>query len=85
MISIPFCNIAGKSWKPAQRWWGNGINRKQLEIDVVAESIDEKSLLFGEVKWSNSENIEELFQNLNDNRVPLLQPYIHNRCFTVFR
>lgn len=63
--SIHFCNIAGKSWKPAQRWWGNGINRKQLEIDVVAESIDEKSLLFGEVKWSNSGNIEELFQNLN--------------------
>ena len=63
--SIPFSNIGGKSWKPAQRWWGKGINGEQLEIDLIAESIDEKTLLFGEVKWSSSVDIEGLFKNLN--------------------
>jgi len=63
--SISFSNIGGKSWKPAQRWWGKGINGEQLEIDLIAESIDEKTLLFGEVKWSSSVDIEGLFKNLN--------------------
>jgi hypothetical protein len=57
--SIPTAKIAGKYWKPAQRWWGAGINRKPLEIDVVAESIDEKSLLIGEIKWSDNDEITE--------------------------
>ena len=63
--SIPLSNIGGKSWKPAQRWWGKGINGKQLEIDLIAESVDEKTLLFGEVKWSSKVDIEGLFKNLN--------------------
>ena len=49
--SIPFGKIAGIDWKAAARWWGQDLSRKQVEIDVVAESLDGKSLLIGEVKW----------------------------------
>ena len=37
------------------RWWGNAINRRAMEIDVVAESADGKTLLVGETKLALSE------------------------------
>jgi hypothetical protein len=57
--------VAGISWKPAQRWWGAGIDRKILEIDVVAESFDGKYLLIGEVKWNESVDLQEISNSLN--------------------
>lgn len=44
----------------AKRWWGPVLNEKkepeQIEIDVMAESLDKKYLLVGECKWTNQEN-----------------------------
>ena len=37
-------------WANVGRWWGAGLNRQPLEIDVVAESSDGKTLLVGEAK-----------------------------------
>jgi AAA+ ATPase superfamily predicted ATPase len=38
----------GDTWRPAARWWkGN-----EPEWDLVSESLDGRSLLLGEVKWS---------------------------------
>ena len=45
---LPLCGI---EWKPASSWWGPGLSRIPMEIDVVAESADRKSLLLGEAKW----------------------------------
>lgn len=39
-------------WCNAARWWGNGLDHKPMEIDVVAESADKQTLLIGEVKLS---------------------------------
>ena len=36
----------------AARWWGVGANGRQMEIDVVAESVDRNVLFVGEVKLS---------------------------------
>jgi uncharacterized protein len=58
-------NIGGTSWKPAQRWWGNGKNGKTMEIDIMAESFDEKMLLFGEAKWEEKSNKKNLFEKLD--------------------
>lgn len=33
-----------------RRWWGNGLNRVPMEIDVLAESEDGKTLVAGEAK-----------------------------------
>jgi AAA+ ATPase superfamily predicted ATPase len=49
--SIPFCRIADTAWSVAARWWGQDMQRQQVEVDVVAESVDGKSILIGEVKW----------------------------------
>ena len=37
-------------WRKVGRWWGSGLNRQPLEVDIVAESSDGKTLLVGEAK-----------------------------------
>jgi AAA+ ATPase superfamily predicted ATPase len=50
--SVPRRRLGGRTWGPAASWWGPGLNRSPMQIDVVAESEDGSSLLVGEVKWS---------------------------------
>lgn len=42
-------------WRNVSRWWGSGLDRKPMEIDVVAESADRETLLVGEAKLSLGE------------------------------
>ena len=60
--------IDGVVYGEAQRWWGSVINEsgkpEQMELDVVAESLDKKYLLVGECKWSSKENTEILTETL---------------------
>ncbi len=44
--------IPGSSvrWGRVGRWWGTGLNRASMEVDVVAESADGRTLLVGEAK-----------------------------------
>ncbi|MEA3436887.1 MAG: ATP-binding protein, partial [Thermodesulfobacteriota bacterium] len=62
--STAHLNIANIRWKPAQRWWGHGRDRKNMEIDIIAESLDNKFLLFGEVKWEEKTNIKATINKL---------------------
>jgi AAA+ ATPase superfamily predicted ATPase len=50
--SAPRLDIFGERLGPASRWWGAGVDQKPLELDIVAESEDRKSLLLGEVEWA---------------------------------
>jgi AAA+ ATPase superfamily predicted ATPase len=50
--SVPRSRYLGRIWGPAASWWGPGVDRSPMEIDVVAESEDASTLLVGEVKWS---------------------------------
>jgi hypothetical protein len=43
-------------WKNAARWWGPATNGGQMEIDVVAESPDGRTLLVGEAKLAMPES-----------------------------
>ena len=36
----------------AARWWGYGVDRNPMEIDIVAESLDGETLFVGEAKLS---------------------------------
>ena len=62
--STAHLNIANIRWKPAQRWWGHGRDGKNMEIDIIAESLDNKFLLFGEVKWEKKTNIKATISKL---------------------
>ncbi len=50
--AVPRISVADTEWRTAARWWGPGSDRKPMEIDVLAESDDGRSLLVGEVKRS---------------------------------
>ena len=49
---LPECDVCLRN---AARWWGTGLDRRPMELDVVAESLDGKTLLVGEAKLSLSE------------------------------
>jgi len=62
--SVPLLRLAGKTWGPAGRWWGPGLDRQPLEVDVVAYSTEGGSVLIGEVKWAAPSDPERLLAEL---------------------
>ena len=59
--------LLGTTWGVASRWWGTVIinkEKKDIELDVVTESIDKKKILIGECKWTEGEQAEKLFYDL---------------------
>ena len=51
-------------WKPAQRWWGRGLDGQPMEIDLVAEDLEGEALLLGEVRWRERPDREAVFERL---------------------
>ena len=49
--AVPWMQGWDAPYGVASAWWHNG--EKQAEVDVVAASLDRKSLLLGECKWSD--------------------------------
>lgn len=73
--AVPGLKIEGKTFSPAQRWWGTGIDKKPMEIDVVAESTDKSTFLFGEAKWIDNISSERITNELKakTKNVPFIQ------------
>ena len=46
------------------RRWGRDSNGRLLEVDVVAESLDRRHVLIGEVKWEEKQDIRRLVSEL---------------------
>jgi AAA+ ATPase superfamily predicted ATPase len=49
--SVTRSGFFDEQWDLASAWWGTGLDRRPAEVDVVAESVDRKSVLLGSVKW----------------------------------
>lgn len=62
--SVPRLEIHGRTWRPASRWWGPGLDHRPMEIDLVAESEERDALLLGEAQWGGGENAERLRREL---------------------
>lgn len=52
-------------FQQASSWWGTGIDGKNYEIDVVAESVDNTTILIGEAKWSKKNEYRKWEAELN--------------------
>ena len=68
--------VDGVAYGMASRWWGTVYDPskkqgEQMELDVVALSMDKKHLFVGECKWTSPENAERLFAEL-ERKVALL-------------
>lgn len=62
--SVPLLRIGDRTWGAAGRWWGPGLDRQPLEVDLVAYSLDGGSVLVGEVKWAAPKDTERLLAEL---------------------
>ena len=77
--------IDGISYGIARRWWGkiNVINEegkaesKDIELDVVAESLDHSTILIGECKWTGGENGRLLTNSLK--KIAPLLPFTRGK------
>jgi AAA+ ATPase superfamily predicted ATPase len=59
--------IDGIMYGEARRWWGSVMidgKPQDVELDVVAESMDKKTILIGECKWTSLENARLLTEKL---------------------
>jgi len=69
--ALPRLTFNGRTWGAACRWWGSGVDRTAMELDVVAESTDRRTLLVGEAKLaltaSELSRIEAQLQRKADN------------------
>lgn len=74
--------INGVLYDKAKRWWGTVLNEEnkpeQIELDVLAESLDKTYLLVGECKWTVQENGKQLTAELlrKVNLLPFAKNYI---------
>jgi AAA+ ATPase superfamily predicted ATPase len=75
--SVPALGLYGESWGVAGRWWGAGLDRKPLEVDVVAENAAGDRLLVGEVKWTAPRSVGRLLNEL-DSKIARL-PFVNGR------
>lgn len=62
--SVPRLEIFGREFGTASRWWGAGLDKTPMEIDLVAESDDGNSLLLGEVEWREETDTKRLVAEL---------------------
>jgi uncharacterized protein len=62
--SVPLLHPGGRIWGPAGRWWGPGLDRRPLEVDLVAHGSDGGSVLIGEVKWGAPRDAGRILEEL---------------------
>jgi hypothetical protein len=62
--SVARVTAFGHRWQPASRWWGPGLDRRPMELDVVSESEDGRALLLGEARWSRDVDASRLVMEL---------------------
>jgi len=54
----------GKKWGKAYRYWGKPDGKTETEIDLMCLSLDGKSVLIGEVKWSDAIDVKTVKKQL---------------------
>jgi len=74
---VPRQELFGRTWGPAGRWWGSGLDRRPLEVDLVAESAEKDAVLVGEVKWASPRDVGRLLKELGRKAERL--PFVNGR------
>ncbi len=65
--AVPGLGPGGREWRLPSRWWGSNTEKAMMEIDVISESVDGKTLLAGECKLKLDRNrISETLDKLRN-------------------
>lgn len=75
--SVTQMKLFGHAWGPASRWWGAGLDKKPMEIDVVSVSDDNDALLLGEARWTEDADVDAILASLH--RKAENFPHVKNR------
>jgi uncharacterized protein len=62
--SVNSFDYFGKKWGKAYRYWGKPDGKTETEIDLMCLSHDGKSILIGEVKWSDTVDVKTVHAQL---------------------
>lgn len=62
--AVPMKPFDGLDFNIASRWWGQIMNKENVELDLIAGSVDKKTLLAGECKWSRVNEFESLLRQV---------------------
>jgi AAA+ ATPase superfamily predicted ATPase len=62
--SVNSYHYFGKKWGKAYRYWGKPDGKTETEIDLMCLSLDGKSILIGEVKWSDAIDVKTVKKQL---------------------
>lgn len=76
-IAVSGNNVFGHTWNAAAHWWGKvpvfkegkktPVGNRELEFDVVAESMDDKdTILVGECKWKSADHADRLLAQFQE-------------------
>lgn len=76
-IAVSGNNLFGHTWNVAAHWWGKvpvfkdgkktPVGNRELELDVVAASIDDKdTILVAECKWQSADHADRLLAQLKE-------------------
>lgn len=80
-LSVSGRQCLGHQWMAASRWWGKVRGPKgeteDIELDVVAESMDKGTLLIGECKWTKADYVDRLLARLRHKAS--LAPFVKGR------
>ncbi len=63
--SVNSYHYFGKKWGKAYRYWGKPDGKTETEIDLMCLSLDGKSILIGEVKWSDAIDVKTVKKQLD--------------------
>lgn len=80
--AVSFNELFGNEWGVASRWWGSVADRDadgkmngsiDIELDVVAESVEKEKILVGECKWTSADYADRLLRVLKTkvSKVPI--------------
>ncbi|HRZ43356.1 MAG TPA: ATP-binding protein [Bacteroidales bacterium] len=84
-LSVASMVIDGHRFNLASRWWGTGLDRKPMELDIVALSADGTALLVGEAKWSDKDRSREVAGSLTRKAANLPFPVPEKICKVLFQ
>lgn len=62
--AIPRMRVGGSKWTEVGRWWGTGLDGRPMEIDVVGQASEGRTVLVAEAEWTDRSEPKRLLAEI---------------------